>query len=190
MGNDKCGGANLFDPTVYENIKVVVEGAVYDLDLAGTILVTNRTDRVELSTMARSYSIQFQESQEDMEKETGLQSGRAEIKLIATIEDLSSEILELDDASPGCQMEILFYTQVLDIEKECEEIDKLLKDVWENRPSIEQSLSFTYGDKVNFYQNRISLDFGRKINEEQIEDIPTLVDLMFHTLQRLNQLRM
>jgi hypothetical protein len=178
----------LFDPTVYENIKVVVEGAVYDLDLAGTILVTNRTDRVELSTMARTYSIQFQELQEDIDKEIGLKNGSAEIKLTATLEDLSSEILELEEGTPGCQMEIIFITQVVNIEKECEEIDKLFKDVWENRPKVEQSLFFIYGDKVNFYNNRISLDFGRKINEEQIEDIPTLIDLMFHTLQRLNQL--
>ena len=33
----------MFDPTIYENLKVVFEGAVYDLDLDGHLTVGDRT---------------------------------------------------------------------------------------------------------------------------------------------------
>ena len=32
----------MFDPTIYDNIKVVLEGAVYDLDLEGKIIITTK----------------------------------------------------------------------------------------------------------------------------------------------------
>ncbi|MBR8645431.1 hypothetical protein KEH51_18565 [[Brevibacterium] frigoritolerans] len=50
----------MFDPTAFENMKVVLEGAVYDRDFIGDILVINRDDIVNLSTMSRSYKIEME----------------------------------------------------------------------------------------------------------------------------------
>lgn len=36
----------MFDPTAFDNLKVIVEGAVYDFDLHGDILVTDRKDMI------------------------------------------------------------------------------------------------------------------------------------------------
>ncbi|MDQ7864216.1 hypothetical protein RCO48_33385 [Peribacillus frigoritolerans] len=41
-------------------MKVVLEGAVYDRDFIGDILVINRDDIVNLSTMSRSYKIEME----------------------------------------------------------------------------------------------------------------------------------
>lgn len=50
----------MFDPTVFDNLKTVLEGAVYDLDLEGVILVINRNDLVDLAHFSRTYKITFQ----------------------------------------------------------------------------------------------------------------------------------
>ena len=51
----------MFDPTIFDNMKVILEGYVYDLDFAGKIVVTGRMDRIEMSTMSRTYGIRFKE---------------------------------------------------------------------------------------------------------------------------------
>lgn len=171
----------MFDPTIYENLKVVVEGAVYDLDDVGVILVTNRTDRVELSTMSRYYAIQFRE------KEEAAGDAAAEIRLYAQMEDLAAEILEKEERFAGCHVEIAFQKTIEDVERECVQIESILREIWQNRPAIRQEISFIYGEESRSYRNHIIVDFGRKINEEQIEDMATLIDHVLHSVQRLNQ---
>ena len=174
----------MFDPTIYDNLKVVLEGAVYDLDEVGVALVTNRIDRVDLATMSRFYSIQFRE------KDQTAGQAFAEIRLYAQMDDLAAEILEQNEKYVGCGLEIVFQTRVSNSDQECPKIEKLLQEIWQNRPTIKQTLSFTYGQNVGSYKNSITVQFGRKINEEQIEDMTTLIDHVFHSLQRLNQIHM
>lgn len=50
----------MFDPTAFDNLKVIVEGAVYDFDLHGDILVTDRKDMMDLASLSRIYHISFQ----------------------------------------------------------------------------------------------------------------------------------
>ncbi len=172
----------MFDPTIYENLKVVLEGAVYDLDAAGVALVTNRIDRVDLATMSRFYSIQFRE------KDEAAGQAFAKIQLVARMDDLAAEILEQNEKYAGCGLEIVFQTNIKNPDRECPEIETLLLDIWQHRPTIKQTISFTYGEIVGSYKNSISVQFGRKINEEQIEDMETLIDHVFHSIQQLNQL--
>lgn len=49
----------MFDPTAFDNLKVIVEGAVYDFDLHGDILVTDRKDMMDLASLSRIYHISF-----------------------------------------------------------------------------------------------------------------------------------
>ena len=39
----------MFDPTAYDNLKVILEGAVYDLDLSGELKIIERNDIVDLA---------------------------------------------------------------------------------------------------------------------------------------------
>jgi hypothetical protein len=171
----------VFDPTIYENMKVVIEGAVYDLDLAGEVLVTNRSDRVELSTMSRSYSIQF--------KLLGLGDVLAELYLAAATEDLAAEILERSTMTPGCTLQIGFQMKVSEIEEDCAAIQHLLFDIWGNECTLSQKLSFTFGKSQHSpYTNDIYLDFGRKFGESIIDDIPSLLEHMVLSIERLNEM--
>jgi hypothetical protein len=180
--NEKVkAGIPMFDPTIYENMKVVIEGAVYDLDLAGEILVTNRSDRVELSTMSRFYSIQF--------KLLGLGDVIAELSLAAATEDLASEILERTTLTPGCTMQIGFQLQIKDVEEDCSAIQHILFDIWGNSCTLSQKLSFIYGKNHHAnYLNEVDLDFGRKFGEGLIEDIPSMLEHIVLTMERLNEM--
>ncbi|UOK56770.1 hypothetical protein MGI18_18515 [Bacillus sp. OVS6] len=50
----------MFDPTAFDNLKVVLEGAIYDADLGGFITVIGRKDLVDLAAMSRCYQNTFQ----------------------------------------------------------------------------------------------------------------------------------
>lgn len=50
----------MFDPTVFDNLKVAMENTVYDLDnLDSRIDITQRIDRLEMSVMSREFAVQF-----------------------------------------------------------------------------------------------------------------------------------
>lgn len=49
----------MFDPTAFENLKIVIEGAVYDRDFSGEILVTDRNDIINLAKLERRFEISF-----------------------------------------------------------------------------------------------------------------------------------
>lgn len=170
----------MFDPTIYENIKVVLEGEIYDIDLSGEILVINREDTVDLAKMSRKFNIQF--TLVNSEKDDA-----AEIQLTASTDDLAKEILERDlGIKPGCEISVKFYLHILDIDY-CKKIEDKLNNLWDHRPTIVQNLSFLYQEN-NFpeeFFNEVTLNFGRKIDEDNIADIHGLIE---HTLRSLKAL--
>jgi hypothetical protein len=170
----------LFDPTIYENLKTVLEGAVYDLDLNGTILVTQRIDQVDLSSMSRYYSIEFIQTGHDAEN-------TAKIVIQAHLRDLAAEILENVTETPGCTLEILLTTRVGNPQQECPIIQRELGFIWEQRPEITQTLSFMFNEQPLQYTNRIKLHFGRKVGEGQIDDFPNLISFALKSLIWLNE---
>ncbi|MDF2923411.1 MAG: hypothetical protein K0R57_2325 [Paenibacillaceae bacterium] len=202
----------MFDPTVYENLRVVLEGAVYDLDLAGTIRITAREDLVDLAAMSRCYRIAFtlargaadagnaaaglngpQQEAEELPPLT------ARIELSAGLRDLAAEILEQPESSPGCSIKIIF-TRVLEPgvteEQACARSLAALQQVWGDRFQIRQTISHEYGAESAGSGSgslshavrrihRMGLLFGRKFGEEVVEDIPPMVDHAVLTLQQL-----
>ncbi len=169
----------MFDPTIYENLKVVTEGAVYDLDLSSKILVTNRTDRVELSSMSRYYAIRFELR--------NLRNISAEICLIADVSDLASEILDREDQACGCRLEIRIHTLVHNMAEECTTIQRKLKTIWGNEHHVVQKISFLFHEmEPPKYHSEITIHFQRKIGENQIEDIPNLIEYVMQSLESLS----
>ncbi len=172
----------MFDPTIFDNLKTVMEGSIYDMDLAGDIHITDRKDLVDLSTMSRKYSIRFERRQSP--------NVYAEVQLTASLQDLSLEILELEGLEQaGCEFTIHFCTTI-ENEKTCDHIETELSRIWEGRPAIVQRLSFTYAKHNNQprYDNDITLNFDRKINENQIPDFPRIFSTMIQSLECLGSL--
>ncbi|PYI55869.1 hypothetical protein [Paenibacillus flagellatus] len=166
----------MFDPTIYENLKVVFEGAVYDLDLDGHIVVTHRSDLIDLATMSRTYAVRYR-----------LKDGRctAEVRLSAGLVDLAGEKLEWRNALPGCKLEIVFALTLRNPEAACRNIDDIMRQVWDANPSIVQTLSYRYGEDGACCRNEIVVAFDRKIGEGQIDDIAELLEHTVRTLRLL-----
>ncbi len=171
----------MYDPTVYENLKVAFENTLYDLDnLDGVIQITNRMDRMEMSVMSREFAIQF--ALADHNEIT------AEIALEASLKDLAAEILELPGENPACTLRLRFYMQIENVETQCGQIDQILQQIWKPSTTQTQTLSYVYGQERAIYTDTIELKFQRKINEDQMEDIPEIVEYVIQTLTGLKDL--
>ncbi|MGZ4162287.1 MAG: hypothetical protein ACXVNF_16040, partial [Neobacillus sp.] len=49
----------VFDPTAFDNMKVVIEGALYDMDIIGEIIITDRNDIMNMAKLSRRFDICF-----------------------------------------------------------------------------------------------------------------------------------
>jgi hypothetical protein len=171
----------MFDPTVFDNLKVAFENQVYDLDnLTGNIRVTDRIDRLEMAVMAREFALRFE-----------LADGKgiaAEIRLEASLAELAAEILEQPDGAPGCVLKLRFYLDIGNVSEQCPQIDHVLQDIWQPELPPTQTLSFVYGQERSIYSNTVEMRFNRKINEDQMEDVPDLIAHMNRTLTALGKI--
>lgn len=171
----------MFDPTIFDNLKVGFENYLYDLDnLTEEIVITGRKDLLDMATMSREFSLEFiLPDRPDI---------KAEVYLKSTIQDLADEIMESTGGNPGCLLLVRFYKQVHDIDMECSGIESLLSDIWELGHPPKQTLSYTFRQLSKSVLNIIEIDFDRKINENQMQDIPEVVSYMLTTLEELDML--
>lgn len=172
----------MFDPTIYDNLKVVLEGELYDRDLSEHIQIVDRSDIVDLAIMSRMFIMRCQIPNRP--------ESVAEIKLHADAEDLTGEIVEANNPTIGCRIHVGFRVRSTGDYKAAEKaagtIKKHLFKVWGNDTVIVQELCFfpNIHKDTPLYECRSTIEFGRKITEEQIGDIPRLVDHLILTLQQ------
>ncbi|MDF2721342.1 MAG: hypothetical protein K0Q59_1017 [Paenibacillus sp.] len=171
----------MFDPTLYENLKAVLEGAVYELDRHGRIVVVHRSDLIDLAAMSRSYAIGYR-----------LVDGRcsADIRLMAGLVDLAGEKLEWRNAQPGSKLELFFSILVRNPVTACKNIQDVLTQIWDSTVSITQTLSFRYGDDGSRCHNRIGIHFERKWSEGHGSEIARLLEQTVRTLRLLEPYNM
>lgn len=173
----------MFDPTIYDNLKVVLEGCVYDLDLEKKLLVRNRKDLIDAATMARTFYIEFSL------KETTEKYPYAGICLHFSVQDYTTEIIANDLDSAGCTIRVDFFTSFpKDRKDKCQVIEGHLKKLWNNQGLITQELSYNYTQEQKLL-NKISIDFQRKINENQVNDLESIVHHCMESLVFLDELR-
>ncbi len=169
----------MYDPTIFENLKVAFENLVYDLDtIERKIDITNRVDRMDFAIMERDFAIQFTLANQ--------QEVTAKIVLEASLEDLSAEILDTAEESQGCSLYIRFIKRVGNI-VECKKIEQALSEIWEPDAELTQTLSFVYDQQPSKYLDTIEVAFN-KINEEHMGDIPDFLHHVLETLKVLNDI--
>lgn len=171
----------MYDPTIFENLKVAFENHVYDLDnVDRKIAITNRVDRMDFSILARDFSLQFTlADQRDV---------TAEIALEASLKDLAGEILEMPGENPGCAMCLRFTKRVEDVTSQCKQIEQVLNAIWKDDIELTQTLSFVYEQEASGYLDIIELKFKRKINEDHMSDIRDFLQHVLESLKVLHQL--
>jgi hypothetical protein len=169
----------MYDPTIFENLKVAIENHMYDLDnLDQIVQIHNRIDRLDMAVMARDFALRFALSEGSKPE--------AEINLEASVKDLAAEILESDDQTIGCELKVKFFVEVKDVDRQCREIEEILNKIWKPEQPITQKLEFYYKDQKSSYLNTIIIKFPTKINEEQMGQLPEFID---HVLVSLKQLQ-
>ncbi|NCU17249.1 hypothetical protein [Pallidibacillus pasinlerensis] len=155
----------MFDPTAYENIKVVFEGIVYDYDLNGDIAIIERNDLINLADMSRIYNLTFI-NKNDRQKLITMR-----IELQANFQQLVAELYPMK-VDPGANITIHFFVNTKIDEVLEKRISKFLKKQYEKQYEFEQI--------TNLYQDqRITYNFILKkhedITENNIEDLHVIV---------------
>jgi hypothetical protein len=167
----------LFDPTVFENLKVVVEGAVYDLDLDGMIQVTDRKDMIDLAHMGRHYSISFQLNESNL---------TATFELAVDAKNWSDEVLE-HESMPSCRIGVHFTGMIEQDDVLHKEIQHMLQEKWGEGREVKQLISYSPCARNVAYYNTIEIHFNKGVNEDHIDDLPVIIDYMVETLEELRK---
>ncbi|MEH7014769.1 hypothetical protein V7087_28870 [Neobacillus niacini] len=169
----------MFDPTAFDNMKVVIEGALYDLDLAGEIVITDRNDIVNMAKMSRGFDVHFQLP----EAKGNIISAKMEIK--SDMINLAAELVPdlVSKRQSGCKLRLQFFHKDITDEKQLKEINWILTEIWGDTRKICQSVTIT--PSKSLISNCISIEFDRLIGEDQMNDLVELIDFMITTIQHL-----
>jgi hypothetical protein len=164
----------MFDPTVFDNLKVLVEGAIYDLDLDGELQVVNRRDLVDLATMSRQFSMDIAVSPKML--------GRVELS--SNLENISGELLKRLDR-PGCSVTVSFFQEVKRssiINERLEQWKKEIQDIWGESWGMELSSTETLDPKQPLKLSA-TIRFNRLFYEDNIDDLQELLPYVISTLK-------
>ncbi|MBA4536184.1 hypothetical protein H1Z61_03265 [Bacillus aquiflavi] len=169
----------MFDPTAYENMKVVLEGALYDRDLADEIAIIDRDDIVNLAKLSRFYKITF--------KTTFAPAVTVILIMKASLENLSSELLPkvLSSSKAGCEIIVQFLLPWNDDKEFFIELDHIAKVIWGAERTIKYKLiSELQEESVTTCE--VTLLFNRLVYEEQIDDLVVMIDYMVQTVRQID----
>lgn len=171
----------MFDPTAFENLKVVLEGAIYELDLNGEIVIIDRNDIINTAKLSRKFEISFQLSQ--MTKRHMI----AKLELESGLENLAAELLpgSLCEELSGCSIHLNFSFEQQHTIVDYENIERILYDIWGTNRIISHAVSFYPLQKEKKMNSVVTIEFDRLIHEDQMTDLIEMVDFMITTLYRL-----
>ena len=166
------------DPTIFENLKVAFENHLYNLDnLEGRILITGRSDVMDLADLSRSLIIRF--------VRTDKPEVPVEVELSASAKDLAGEILEDPQAEPGVTLRVRFEKPVADAAKQCEQIGAMLSELWERDIRLTQTLSFEYPQGDRGWTNRIEAVFNTRLDEDHMGAIGGFAESVIEAAGRM-----
>ncbi|MEW9049913.1 MAG: hypothetical protein AB2392_02060 [Neobacillus sp.] len=172
----------MFDPTAFDNMKVVIEGALYDLDLEGEIEIIDRNDLMNMAKMSRSFNVCFRLADTFSHKVT------AKMEIESRLNNLASELLKNEQLKnqQGCHLNLNFFYKGIagDSEDNLDGIKQILVDLWGTNRKIIQSVTLIPTETTANYT--ITIEFDRIIGEEQLDDLVEMIDFMVITLQKLH----
>lgn len=171
-----------FDPTAYENFKIIIEGSLYDADFTGDIKVINRSELVDLAILSRTFEMQFA-----LPESSGLIGG---IQIRASLKNLADEILFHNDNLAAADIQVYFQYEEKDESKEehANALAKALQHIWGNEREILTSITKHYRNQAfEHLLNKLTVSFKRPVREEQADDLYELVDFAIQSLKKLNE---
>jgi len=168
---------NMFDPTAFDNMKVVMEGALYDLDLSGRIVIMDRNDLVNMAKMSRKFDISFQ---------LPGKTATASIEMESNLVNLAAELIPKSDTSnfAGCTVKLEFSFESAANVVDYHAIEKIFSDIWGPTRKITQTthLKPLMNESA---RHIITVEFDRLIGEDQMDDLIEMLDYILTSLDRL-----
>jgi hypothetical protein len=172
----------MYHPSVYDNLKIVLEGVVYDSDFAGDIEIIDRKDIIDFAVIEKSISISF--------IVLGMsETIRGKLILSTNLENLAIEKLQDNPDAAGCNLSIEIETPVYEIETDCKQIQVILRK-WTSgdlKSELEQKLTYIYGESRNVYQNMISIQIEKPVTEEETERFSEVLNQVIESIKELNE---
>ncbi|WP_059170885.1 hypothetical protein [Bacillus sp. FJAT-27445] len=168
----------MFDPTAFDNMKVIIEGAIYDLDFAGDILIVDRKDTIDLAKLSREFSLSFQARE--------CPGVEAELRLGAGLDNLASELLPgTGGGLAGCELYLFFKATHKNSPSLYRLIDTFVRSIWGAERRISQTVSWDPLANQGEVRNEILVDFNRLVTEVQLEELKDIPEYMAETVQGL-----
>ncbi|MCQ6273971.1 hypothetical protein JMM81_03130 [Bacillus sp. V3B] len=174
----------MFDPTAYENMRVVLEGIFYDKDLSGEIMIVDRNDIINTAKLSRIYDLSFQLSTSPSSRVI------CRMKLKADIENLTAELLSsaFSNKVAGCMVTIEFLFEHNDDESFLIEIERVLKQIWGEERTIKLMVCREPLISLQKAKYTAHISFGRIIREDQVDDLTEMTEYMMKTLHKLEHI--
>ncbi|MBP2241274.1 hypothetical protein J2Z40_001836 [Cytobacillus eiseniae] len=169
----------MFDPTAFENMKVVLDGAIYDEDISGKVQIIDRNDLLNIAKLSRKYEITFTDS---IEKKI-----HCTFMMEAGLENLAAELLPIAQTNrlAGCHLFVKFSfdhpNEVFTFQK----INQILKEIWGSDRTITQTATLFPFKDTNIIKNETIISFNRIVYEDQIDDILLMIDYMMISIEKL-----
>ena len=165
----------MFDPSVFENLKVIVEGAFYDLDLEGELAVIDRHDYVDLAYMSRIFEISTRLNASN-EKTV-----ECTFTLSAGLQSFSSEKLSpKTKRDPGCELKLTF--RYINPDHPLRKIH-ILKQIWDKGYQYRVFKHTPIGFKHEDSFVTIEIKQEKPVYEDEMEQLHTYVSHIHHILK-------
>ncbi|MCU9613644.1 hypothetical protein OEV98_08730 [Caldibacillus lycopersici] len=168
----------MFDPTAYENIKVVLEGIVYENDLQGEILVIERNDLVNLADLSRSFNITFTHKDDIQHKV------QVKIGLLSTFKQIASEWMTIHE-QPGAGFSITFVINEALNEVLVKRMNKYMKQRTIGLFDV-QWKKVIYSDQTINYE--FLLQKNTILTENIMDEIPSIITLAIDILVSIDDM--
>jgi hypothetical protein len=167
----------MFDPTVFDNLKVIIEGYMYDLDLENEISIINRNDNVDLATMSRKYMITF--------STVNKINPSAKIEIEMRQNQLAGELLQTIK-HPGCHIRLSFQEEMNSQDYD-ELLLKKLKRIWGEDHKVTLFVTKEVTSNFNIFQHRYLVSFKTTFGEDDIEGLLHIVDKTISLLRLMSK---
>ncbi|MGM0845429.1 MAG: hypothetical protein ACQEUT_10655 [Bacillota bacterium] len=161
----------MFDPTAYENLKVVLQGALYELELLGSLKVVDREDIVDLASLKRRYSLTLCNPAKDNITVT--------VSLTAGPEEWNAEASPESGGEPGAWLQVQYQSEGFSFP---ESFITSLEEWWGNHRKIEWRKVIS-PSRPSLHQGIV--DFNRIITEEMVDDLEEVVSHLENSLLKL-----
>jgi hypothetical protein len=169
----------MFDPTAFDNMKVVIEGALYDLDIIGEIAITDRNDLINIAKMSRKFDVSFQLPNSTV---------KAKMEMTSNLVNLAAELLPAIQSAKkaGCHLSLQFLIEHEEMEIDFLAVETILQNVWGSTRKITQLVQYHPLEIKSMHTHVINVEFDRLISEDQIDDLVEMTEFIITTLKQLS----